>query len=120
MPRRSEKVVTIDGDCHLDREDVLRVMRDLTLYTRFPMLATFKPKLVRMLARTQQLAKQRSRDAEIRKLYHDSTDEFLTLLWELQQAHRAPEGFAEFMLERHNKQAERFVMQARHGPVVLT
>ena len=120
MPRHASQVVEIDGDCHLEPEQVLEVMCDLQLYSRFPMLSVFRSKMIRLQARARQLTRERVRDSRLRKLYHDAIDEFLGFLWELQKARNVPTGFRAFMRERHRLAARRFVCQARAGPVVLT
>lgn len=120
MPRRVTRVIEVEGDYQLESDELLQVMRDLQLYTRFPVLVAFRPKMIRLLSRTRQLMEKRIRDTELRKLYYDIVEEFMDFLWELQQTHMLPTGFAAFMKERNNRVADRFVVPAQAGPVVLT
>lgn len=119
MPRRSARTTVVEGDCRLGVEDVLRVMADMALYERFPALEKFRPKVIRAMVRSRRLSERRVHDGDLRKLYHDTVKEFADFLWELQQSHAAPAGFAAFMEARHNTVAGRFVIQAGAGPVVL-
>lgn len=120
MPRRASKVTTIEGDCHLELEQLLEIMCDLRLYSQFPVLAAFRSKMIRLQSCVQRLQEQRIRDGRLRKLYYDIVEEFKDLLWELYDAHSLPGGFVTFMRERHGTVADRFICSTWRGQVVLT
>ncbi len=119
MPRRASLLTTVEGDCHLEFEQLLKIVCDLQLYSRFPALAVFRPKIIWLQDRVRQLKEQRTRDGKLRKLYYDIVEGFKDLLWELKEAHEIPEGFAAFMRERHNIVATRFVCATWRGQVIL-
>ena len=118
MPRKRTRVTKV-VEYSMDLQTLLDVLYDLELYKRFPSLAPFRAKVIRLWSRALQVAAERVRDSRLRKWYSDIVEEFKEALWDLQDAPRSLEGFPAFMKERHNVEAECFVCYSHQRRIAL-